>query len=172
MYQNGYVIDHMDNNGHNCSIDNLCFLLADENKAKGFTVDKMSEEKTHIALSLYKNFSTELIQITIMFNYPAIAKISKINSPAVIDLVYLLYDREYPEVINDARTILYDYYREHIFEPKKLHYIDYHIEGAYGAPIPIEVYDEYVAGGHGHAICFFNKIAPIRNWQKNDSICF
>ena len=37
----------------------------------------------------------------------------------MIDLAYLLYDRDYPEVINDARTILYDYKRDFTFEPEK-----------------------------------------------------
>ena len=27
MKNDGYVVDHMDNDGHNCCIDNLCFLM-------------------------------------------------------------------------------------------------------------------------------------------------
>lgn len=50
----------------------------------------------------------------------------------------MLYDRDYPEVINDARTIVYDYNRDGTFEPEKLHNADYHIEGSYGVPIPKE----------------------------------
>ena len=42
MKSDGYVVDHMDNDGYNCCIDNLCSLIDDENKAKGMTVDKMS----------------------------------------------------------------------------------------------------------------------------------
>lgn len=55
MSADGYVVDHMDNNGRNCCIDNLFFLLENENKAKGFTVDQYSEEKTHIALLFLDN---------------------------------------------------------------------------------------------------------------------
>lgn len=71
MKDEGDVINHMDNDGHNCCIDNLCFLIADENKAKGMTLDKMSADKSHIALSMFKDFETQLFQMTIVFNYPA-----------------------------------------------------------------------------------------------------
>ena len=165
MSADGYIIDHMDNNGCNCCIDNLFFLLENENKAKGFTVDQYSEEKTHIALTLCRDFETKHFQITIVFNYPAIAKISTVESPAVIDLAYLLYDRDYPEVINDARTILYDYKRDFTFEPEKLHVADYHIEGAYSLPVSKEAYDRYIEGGYGHTVCFFHKKAPMLGWS-------
>lgn len=46
MKDEGCVINHMDNDGHNCCIDNLCFLIADEKKAKGMTLDKMSADKS------------------------------------------------------------------------------------------------------------------------------
>jgi len=164
----GYVVDHMDNDGHNCCIDNLCFLIADENKAKGMTVDKMSKVKTHIALSFYKDFFTQLIQMTIVFNYPAKAIISNLESPAVIELVYLLYDSEYEVVLNDARQILYDYRRDYTFVPEKLHDVDFHIEGSYGIAAPVEVYNEYLAGGHGHCVSFVIKKAPISNWTLNN----
>lgn len=73
MKAEGCVVDHMDNDGHNCCIDNLSFLLSDENKAKGMTVDKMSADRSYIALSMFKDFDTQLFQITISFNYPATA---------------------------------------------------------------------------------------------------
>ncbi len=160
----GYVVDHMDNDGHNCCIENLCFLNADENKAKGMTVDKLSKEKTHIALSFYKDFLTQLIQMTIVFNYPAKAVISNLESPAVIELVFLLYDSEYEIVLNDARQILYNYRRDYTFEPEKLHDADFYIEGRYGVAAPIDVYNSYLEGGHEHGIFFFDKKAPIGNW--------
>ena len=164
MKENDYIIDHMDNDGFNCSISNLCFLTSDENKAKGLTLDKMSKEKFHIALSLYKDFNTQLIQITIVFNYPAVAKIHSLKAPAVIELAYLLYDSPYELVINDARMILYEYKYDYSFSPDNLHNVDYHIEGSYGKPIPIEVYDEYIRGEHGHTVFFFNKKAALRGW--------
>ncbi|MCR4719077.1 MAG: HNH endonuclease [Firmicutes bacterium] len=166
MKSNGYVVDHMDNNGRNCYIENLCFLAEDENKAKGLTVDKMSKEKTHIALSMFKDFSTDLKQITIVFNYPAVAKISTLDSPAVIELAYLLYDCEYEMVINDARTILLDYMKRNVFEPEKLHNVDYHIEGTYRKPYSKKTYDEYIKSGR--SVCFFVKKAPMLGWNLKE----
>ena len=172
MKADGYVVDHMDNNGFNCCLDNLSFLMNDENKAKGLTFDKYSKDKTHIAITLCRDFNTKNFQITIVFNYPAIAKISSIESPAVIDLAYLLYDRNYPEVINDARTILYDYKRDLSFEPEKLHFADYHIEGSYGSPVSKEAYDRYIEGDHGHAVFFFTKASPKLGWKVEEQRCF
>lgn len=168
MKEEGYVVDHMDGDKHNCCIDNLFFLIENENKAKGFTVDQYNKEKTHMALTLCRDFETQHFQITIVFNYPAIAKISTVESPAVIDLAYLLYDRDYPEVINDARTILYDYNRDYTFEPEKLHFADYHIEGEYRLPVSKEIYDRYIEGGHGHTVFFFVKKAPMLGWKVEE----
>ncbi len=53
LKENGFVVDHMDNNGHNCYINNLCFLPDNENKAKGLTVDKYVADKRYVALSMY-----------------------------------------------------------------------------------------------------------------------
>lgn len=65
MKANDYVVDHMDNNGYNCCIENLCFLASDENKAKGMTVDKLSREK-HTLPSLCLR---TLIQSTFKYLY-------------------------------------------------------------------------------------------------------
>lgn len=175
MKQGGCVVDHMDNNGHNCRISNLCFLLDNENKAKGMTVDKMSANKSYIALSMYKDFETKLLQMTIVFNYPATAVISGLEKPAVVKLAYFLYDCEYEMVINDARTVLYDYRRNYSFNPEKLHFIDYHIEGLYGKAYSIEDYNQYLEGKHGHAVAYFVKKAPLSGWTvdtKKEYCCF
>lgn len=169
MKAEGCVVDHMDNDGHNCCIDNLSFLPSDENKAKGMTVDKMSADRRYIALSMYKNFETQLFQITIFFNYPAkIVNIENLDKPAVVNLVYLLYDSEYEIVINDARAILYDYRRDYSFDPNRLHFIDYHIEGMYGKAYPLEVYEEYLSGKHGHVVARFIKKASLQGWDKDN----
>lgn len=83
MKNEDYVVDHMDGNGYNCCIDNLCFLLDNENKAKVYTVDKYSKEKTHIALAMYRDFLTKHIQIAIVFNYPAKIRESTLDKIAL-----------------------------------------------------------------------------------------
>lgn len=172
MREAGCVVDHMDNNGFNCEIDNLSFLLSDENKAKGLTVDKLSKTKTHIALSMFNDFSTGLKQISIVFNYPAKAILSSLEKPAAIDLACLLYKSKYEIVINDARKILYDYYDTYTFDIEKLNFDDYHIEGCYGTPCPVERYDKYISGEHNSPVCFFVKKGKISNWTLEDKRCF
>lgn len=172
MQEAGCVVDHMDNNGFNCEIDNLAFLLSDENKAKGLTVDKLSKAKTHIALSMLSDFDTGLKQISIAFNYPAKAIISSLEKPAVIELAFLLYKSKYEIVINDARKILYDYYDNYSFDAEKLNFDDYHIEGCYGTQCPIERYNKYILGEHNSPIFFFVKQSKIPNWTLDDNRCF
>ena len=163
----GCVVDHMDNDGRNCCINNLCFLVEDENKAKGMTVDKLSADKRYIALSMYKDFDTQLFQITIVFNYPArLVNIEGLDRESVAEIAFLLYDCEYEMVINDARAILYDYRRDYSFDPNRLHFIDYDIEGTFGRAWPIEVYDEYLKGEHGYTVAGVVKKAPLRRWEK------
>ena len=171
MLKAGFVVDHMDNNSFNCTITNLSFLSADENKAKGFTVDKLSEDKSHIALSLFKDFNTGLYQITIHFNYPATAKITNLSEAAVIELAYLLYEDDYRIVLNDAREILYKYDQNYIFEPETLNFIDYHIEGSYGKTCSVNEFDEYNARAisAGRGFVRFIKRAGIKNWNRNDN---
>ena len=167
-----FVVDHMDNDGFNCCIDNLSFLLSNENKAKGLTLDIYSKEKTHIALTMFNDFDTGLKQITIAFNYPAKAIISSLERPAVIHLAYLLYNAKYEIVINDARKILYDYYNIYSFDVEKLNFDDYHIQGSYGEPCPIEIYNDYITGKSKSVICYFDRRAKISNWTLDNKLCF
>lgn len=129
----------------------------------------MSADKSYIALSMSMNFETQLYQINIFFNYPATAvNFENLDKPAVIELAHLLYDCEYEMVINDARTILYDHRRDYSFDPNRLHFIDYYIEGTYGKAYPAEMHEEYLSGKHGHGVALFAKRAPLRGWNKEN----
>ena len=55
---------------------------------------------------MFKDFQTELIQITIFFNYPAKLILEGLERDAVVELAFLLYDADYRIVINDARSIM------------------------------------------------------------------
>ena len=69
MTQKGFVVDHLNNNHTDCRISNLEFLKKAYNTAKGqaFDVDsKMMEH--HIAVNIFKDFSTGCYQITIGCN--------------------------------------------------------------------------------------------------------
>ena len=50
MTADNFVVDHMDGDGFNCNINNLCFLSRNENVAKGNTLDIECKNTEHIAL--------------------------------------------------------------------------------------------------------------------------
>lgn len=167
MKQNGYVIDHMDNISSNCCINNLCFLSNAYNKSKGLTFDQENKEKSFIALTMFKDFATELYQITIMFNYPATLILEGFDHPAAIESVYLLYEGDYRKVILEAQKILFDYKEDFSFIPEKLSAIDYHIEGCIGKVASLDVFCQYLSGQHGHGVVYFERIAPLEDWTKD-----
>jgi len=168
MKEKGFVIDHMDNESHNCCIDNLYFLAEAYNKAKGMTFDKENKDKRFIALTISRDFDTKLFQITISFNYPATLQLEGFEPPAVVELAYLLYEGDYRSVIADAQDILMDYKSHYIFRPEKLRAIDYHIEGCIGKAPPPEIHEEYLSGTHGHGVIYFNRLAPQKGWSKEN----
>ena len=137
-----------------------------ENLAKGHTLDKYTQDKRYIALNLFKDFSTQLYQISIVFNYAAKFICENIDN-AVIELAVLLYDKDesYEMVINDARHIMLEYSQHKTFTPSKLSFVDYHIEGEYREQSPLELYERYINGGHGCAIAYIEKKHMIENWN-------
>lgn len=129
MTSKGFVIDHLNNDGFDCTIENLYFLHSDENKAKGFTVDKQSEEfRSKIALRMYRDFSTGYFQTTIFFNETVILK--KDDKTCHISALRLLYDQDYKIAINDAKSILDSYQLYNQIIINKLNYCDIKIEPA------------------------------------------
>lgn len=166
MKDNDFVIDHRDNVSHNCCINNLCFWSNAWNKAKGYTLDKDNKNKEFIALTMFKDFETDLFQITIHFNYPAKLKKAGFKKNAYVELAYLLYEGDYKSVITEVQSILGDYLSYYEFHPEKIRALDYHIEGSVGTPVEPEDYQEYLKGKHGHGVCFFEKKAMIKDWNK------
>lgn len=166
MKEKGYVIDHIDNVSHNCCIENLSFLLKGYNIAKGHTFDQENEDKRYIALSIFKDFETQLFQITIVFNYPASLQIDGFDKSAVVEECYLLYEGDYRKVLIDAEAILLDYKENYSFNPEKLRMIDYHIEGRTGKAYPPEIHEEYLSGNHGHGVAYFHRRARLPKWTK------
>lgn len=58
--------------------------------------------------------------------------------------------------------------RDYTFEPEKLHFADFHIEGEYKLPESKETYDKYIEGGHGHTVVFFIKKALMLGWKAEE----
>ncbi|NBK96821.1 MAG: hypothetical protein EOM50_02155 [Erysipelotrichia bacterium] len=166
MMNSRFVVDHIDNQGWNCRIDNLCYLSERDNKAKGFTFDINNKDKNFIALTITKDFYNELFQISIVFNYPSVLNLKDFKYHSVINLAYLLYDLDYKMVLHDGQGILDDYLYNFEFRPDKLKFIDYYIEGQVGKPIPLTAYLDYLKGSHGHAIAFFRRKQQLYGWTK------
>ena len=168
---NGFIVEHMDGDGFNCQIENLCFLPYGENIAKGHTLDKYTQDKRYIALNLFKDFQTQLYQITIAFNYPAKLICDDVSN-AVVDLAFLLYDKDTPYeiVINNARHIMLEYSYYKTFTPSKLNFIDFQIEGEYRQQSPIQLYESYINGAHQSHIAYMEKKHMIENWTMENKI--
>ena len=131
MTKSGFIVDHMDNDSFNCNIDNLSFLSSDENKAKGFTVDKQTKElRWNIALNMFRDFSTGYYQTTIFFNNTMFFVNDNTKESYPVSSIKLLYTCGYEIVINDARYILLNYKDNGKFSLGKLNYADYKIEKA------------------------------------------
>lgn len=69
------MVDHMNNNHCDCRISNLEFLKHNRNVAKGQYFDKESALMRHdIAVSLFKDFTTNCYQVTIGCNANIVMK--------------------------------------------------------------------------------------------------
>lgn len=124
MTEKGYVVDHINNNHTDCRISNLEFLKRNRNVAKGQYFDKESKLMSHeIAVSIFKDFTTNYYQITIGCNAHLIMKDSdgKIHN---ITVIKLLYNCAYPSVILDAEKILTEYDETKQFNLANLNYCD------------------------------------------------
>lgn len=128
MSKAGWIVDHMNNDGFDNRIFNLEFLTSRHNVAKGQTLDVESKEmQSHIALNLFKDFTTNCYQITIAFN-DNVYWMDEKKQPRLINSLYLLYDCDYRQVIIDAEKILLDYSLEKQCKLTGLKCVDYKCE--------------------------------------------
>lgn len=131
MTKRGWVVDHMNNDGYDCRICNLEFLPSRHNVAKGQILDVEAEEmRCHIALNIFKDFTTGLYQISIGFNDTIYFCNAKTKQAQLINSLYLLYDYDcdYRLVIYDAEQILLKYQKEKKVDLGNLNFIDYECE--------------------------------------------
>lgn len=102
LYEKDYIVEHLDNNGFNCEIFNLCYLKKIKNTYKGWYFDKFASDKTIIALSMYHFPNNKTFQITIGFNLP----FRDIKSNKCIQKIAFLYSYDYEIVLQDAEKML------------------------------------------------------------------
>lgn len=108
MRDNKYIIEHLDNNPHNCSIENLAFAHEDLNKTKAFSFDKTRPELLRkVAMNIYKNFITQEFEITLGFNEMYTLTLEEDNKIKTIPLnaLYLKYHDDFETVLIDANFI-------------------------------------------------------------------
>lgn len=105
MYKNKFIIEHHDNNGFNCCIENLSFLSGDRNKSKAFGFDKDRERMMdRVAINIFKDFETKRYQVTLFFNKDFAFKWN--DRMHNIASMHLLYEDSYKLVLNDCTNIL------------------------------------------------------------------
>ncbi|GFI50295.1 hypothetical protein IMSAGC020_01501 [Lachnospiraceae bacterium] len=158
MTKRGWVVDHMNNNGYDCRICNLEFLPSRHNVAKGQILDVEAEEmRLHIALNIFKDFTTGLYQISIGFNDNIYFYNAETKENQLINTLYLLYDCDYKQVIYDAEEILLKYQTEKKFGLGKLNFIDYRCEFPPKIEFTERELDEIVNGDR----CFIERDGEI-----------
>ncbi|MBG9734955.1 hypothetical protein [Paenibacillus alvei] len=102
-YNKDYIIEHLDNNGFNCSISNLFLLKKIKNTYKGWNFDKVVHDSKHIAaLTIYHVLENRTFQITIAFN----EAYRNASSGKSLGKVRLLYSYNYEIVLQDAEQII------------------------------------------------------------------
>lgn len=127
MTQNGYVVEHLNNDPKDCRICNLAFMKRNQNNAKGQYFDKESEGLRHsIAVSIFNDFSTGNYQITIGCNASIIQKKTD-GTECYVNAIKLLYKTSYSEVVLDAERILTQYDEKDSFDLMSLNFVDYEI---------------------------------------------
>jgi hypothetical protein len=117
--EKGFVVDHIDNNGFNCRVSNLCFIPNALNKAKGLTFDKRRREMVDdLTLTFYKDFVSGQFQITITFNKEFVYIHE--GKGVLVDRAYYLYDNDFELVLSDASKILQQVQKNYRFHETKL----------------------------------------------------
>lgn len=103
FYEKDYIIEHLDNNGFNCEISNLYFLLKIKNTYKGWYFDKKVNESLPImAMAIYHIISNHTFQISIRFNTIFIGQ----GTDRILQSVFFLYEENYEIVLQDAENMM------------------------------------------------------------------
>lgn len=101
-YKGGMIIEHLDNNGFNCEISNLYFLLEIKNRYKGQHYDKLVKDNlSTVAFAIYHIISNGTFQITIGFNDAFINQ----SGEHIADAKFL-YKSAYEIVLQDAESMI------------------------------------------------------------------
>ncbi|PGK25183.1 hypothetical protein CN902_24120 [Priestia megaterium] len=124
-----YVVDHLSNESLNCRISNLCFIPRTLNTSKGNDFDiRRKEAEKGFALNIFKDFRTQMFQITIVFNIPASFVDVEKNKKLPLAKLFLLYENKFRRVLADSQTIINEIIYEGVFDVKKLNHKEHAVE--------------------------------------------
>lgn len=123
---NDNIIEHLDNNGLNCTYENLHIISSDMNKAKAFSIDKMQSEDYLLpkyTTDVYYDHSKEIFQMQLFFN---IDLYWNVNTGVPLQMMICLYSK-FENLYIDWFYILNSRKKE-VFDISKLHYDKVHFE--------------------------------------------
>ncbi|MDE9753467.1 hypothetical protein [Staphylococcus delphini] len=105
-HQNGFIIEHFDNNEHNCMIDNLAFVSNDLNLAKAHLYDKERVKyKDVVAVNFFKDIDTQRYQATFGFNEEVI--LQEKGRFLNVTALKLVYPDDYRQVFQDLTNAMH-----------------------------------------------------------------
>ncbi len=179
MYENGYIIEHLDNKPHNCVISNLEFLLKDYNTAKGQSLDKdIIKSLDKFALSMYKDFKKGNYEIAIAFNQDTNFFDENRNVIRPLKAIHLLYGSDYYFVILQAQQIIHNLVNTKKLQLNKLSFEKIMIEEAFFLELSPEEKNRTGNGKGGIIVrngkvylipgknCLINSVSQVTNWDK------
>ncbi len=171
MRDNKFIIEHLDNNPHNCSIENLAFAHEDLNKAKAFTFDKTRPELfTKVAMNIYKNFSTKEFEITLGFNQLYTLTLEE-TKKTPLNTLYLKYYDDFETVFMNANFIGNSLKKEISLNVNTLNCYDYQYEAANFLVSPQEKPLPPLVNYNGQWLLVLNEKTRLMaigpSWKKN-----
>ena len=143
LYKQGFIIEHIDNNGLNCELENLAILTKRNNTLKGVRFDKLRKKnRDKLRIDIRAGFISGTYQINLTFLNKIRCRINSVEYENLFHLD-LKYGNgiSYPEVLNDAQRMLdmiskYDVleisnpdykfvdYIDNLIQPQKCDYIE------------------------------------------------
>lgn len=174
MRDNKYIIEHLDNNPHNCSIENLAFAHEDLNKTKAFSYDKTRPKLlSKVAMNIFKNFSTQEFEITLGFNesYTLTLEEDKKTKRIPLNALYLKYFDDFELMLSNANYIATSLIKELSLNIDALNCYEYQYDAANYLIAPVEKSLPSLVNYNGHWYLVLNDktrlLAIGPSWRKS-----
>ncbi|MED4225405.1 hypothetical protein [Neobacillus cucumis] len=121
--ENGFIVEHHNNDGANCTIRNMSFAHKDHNLMKAHSFDKMKIDALPLfGISFVKDFKTQQYQIVVGVNHPS--EVNDNGEWVPVAALYFLYDDDFFRTISDANIYIHEMQKNREVDIKKLHFKD------------------------------------------------